>query len=333
MPEILDKYENWLRSRGLKERSVMRYLKAVRRLLSEFSLEELDMEALEDFTARAKSHAHGIKSFLKFMSRYDPRFNELYEGYKLPRRHMKLPVVLTREEVDRIINAGRNIAERAFLATLYETGARLFEVLNLTTLDVAETDAGFDVTIRDSKSQPRTVIVVEYAHLLKLHLVSIKGGRLWPYGECWAQRVVRRAAKKAGVRKRVTPHTFRHSRATHMLAEGILTETEAMLWFGWHTRNMLDRYVHLTMRHVKSKVLAHYGKARKLEEPVICWRCHHVNPPRSEYCVRCGASLNPKEAFSQRREIDEIKRQLEELNEAIQKIAEMVLKPQRVFQP
>ncbi|RLF01389.1 MAG: hypothetical protein DRK00_11535 [Thermoprotei archaeon] len=100
--DVLKRFENWLRARGLKERSVERYLKAVRRLLSACPLEELDIERLEEFTARARSHAHGVKIFLKFLSRYDERFRRLYEEYKLPRRRVRVPQVLTREEVDRL---------------------------------------------------------------------------------------------------------------------------------------------------------------------------------------------------------------------------------------
>jgi len=161
--------------------------------------------------------------------------------------------------------------------------------------DVVGEDYGFRVTIRDSKSQPRTVLVVEHAHLLKLHLQSTRPGeRVFRYTKRTAEELVSNLARKAGIPKRVTPHLLRHLRATHMLAEGMLSETEAMLWFGWKTRSMLDRYVHLTMRHAHEKVLSHLRGGAEERRPVTCWRCHHVNRPRSQRCVRCGVPLGEK---------------------------------------
>ena len=327
--EVLSRFENWLRARGLRERSVRRYIKAARRLLQLYRLEELDMERVEEFLAPRPSHAPAVKVFLKFLGRYDERFKHMYEELKLPRRDCKLPEVLTEEEVDRLISAGRTLEERAFMAVLYETGARLFEVLNLRRQDVVESDYGFEVVIRDSKSLPRNVLVIKYAWLLKLWLRHCQGERLFSFSERKAENIVRAAAERAGIGKRVTPHILRHSRATHMIGKRILSESEAMLWFGWRTRSMLDRYVHLTMRSVHEKVLSYYGREAERPQPIVCKTCFQVNEPGASYCVRCGAPLG-EEAEERAREAVSLQAQLLELRSVVQQLAREVARLKRM---
>ena len=293
--EILEKFANWLRSRGVRESSVYRYLKAVRVFLREVgSIDNINIEALEAFTAKRKSHAHGLKVFLKFLGRYDLKFKQMYEEYRLPKRDMKLPQILTKEEVRKLIDAAEKLRDKVLIAVTYETGARISEILNLTVNDVTERDFGFEIVIRDSKSKPRNVLVVEYAWLLKLYLRQLQPkSKLFNLKVRQAEFIVSRLARKAGIKKKVTPHVLRHTRVTHMLRDMILNETEAMLWFGWHTRSMLDRYTHLTLRDVHSKVLNFYKKA-KPREPLICHKCFQVNDPDALYCVRCGSPLGEK---------------------------------------
>jgi len=111
---------------------------------------------------------------------------------------------------------------------------------------------------------------------------------------------LKRIGKKAGVKKRITPHIFRHSRATHLAKD--LTEAEMNVYFGWvQGSDMPATYVHLSGRDVDDKILQIYNlkprdKDREDEmRPIECPRCKYINAPVNRYCGRCGLILDEGE--------------------------------------
>ncbi len=116
------------------------------------------------------------------------------------------------------------------------------------------------------------------------------------------RKILAQAAEKCGVKKRVNPHTFRHSRATFLANR--LTESQLKKYFGWtQSSRMAAVYVHLSGRDVDSAILEMHGlkqkeagRADKELEPVQCPRCKVPNEPEVEICTNCGMPLTIKAA-------------------------------------
>jgi ribosomal protein L40E len=115
--------------------------------------------------------------------------------------------------------------------------------------------------------------------------------------------LLRKLGKRAGIKKRLNPHTFRHSRATYLANH--LTEAQMNQLFGWvQGSDMPSTYVHLSGRDVDKALLKIYGlakdEAEKEESPLKpkkCVRCDETNPVTSKFCNRCGMVLDVETAM------------------------------------
>ena len=111
--------------------------------------------------------------------------------------------------------------------------------------------------------------------------------------------MLERVAERAGVKKRVNPHNFRHSRATHLANH--LTEAQMKEYFGWvQASKMASIYVHLSGRDVDNAILKVYGlqtdekKEESKLKPLDCERCKESNQATNKYCSMCGFPLEEK---------------------------------------
>jgi integrase/recombinase XerD len=144
-----------------------------------------------------------------------------------PFKEHKLPIVLSKSEVESILRAAGNIKHKAMLSLMYSCGLRRGEVLALKKADL---DSGRNL-IRIVQAKGRKDRYVPFSGKLKQLLESYydqwkpkeyvfegeKGGR---YSERSIAKVLERAVQRAGIRKDVTLHTLRHSFATHLLEAG-----------------------------------------------------------------------------------------------------------------
>lgn len=145
----------------------------------------------------------------------------------LPKKEHKLPVVLSKEEVIRIINAVKNLKHRLLVELLYSSGLRVSEAVGLkasaidfqgNTVKVNGKGRKERITILSEKLKKR---IMEYLIGRKNgseFLFDSRGGHLSIKS---AQLIVEYATTRAGILKNVTPHTLRHSFATHLLNSGV----------------------------------------------------------------------------------------------------------------
>src|SRR5215469_2974634 len=189
--------------------------------------------------------------------------HEFREDLPYPKNHRRLPTILSLEEVTRLINAAGNLQQRALLMTLYGTGMRRTEVSLLRVKDVdsqrmmirVERGKGGDgrdiplspallETLREywRWKKPRTYLFPSGTH---------KRGPDRPISDKTVWYACTEAARYARIKKHVTPHTLRHSWATHLLEAGTDLRTIQVL-LGHVDLETTARYLHLSQRHLQA---------------------------------------------------------------------------------
>jgi site-specific recombinase XerD len=199
-----------------------------------------------------------------------------------PKKVQHLPSVLSQEEVSRLINSARNPFDRVLLMTLYATGARRAEVTRLKVSDidsqrmVVHIQGGKGRKDRDVMLSPVLLEALrEYWRGLKPKTWLFPGNRSHTAPHPITSKVIwhacHQAALRAGLHKRVHPHTLRHCFATHLLEAGADLRTIQML-LGHHDLEETTVYLHLSHRHLSATVspldaLALTGTGKKDEPP------------------------------------------------------------------
>ena len=139
----------------------------------------------------------------------------------------KLPDVLSFEEVQKVFKVTNNLKHKCILMTLYSGGLRMNELLNLHIKDV-DSDR-MQIHIHSGKGQKDRFVMLsenllrylrEYYGEYQPQKYLFEGQKGGQYSSSSVQNIMRSALKKAGVRKKATPHTLRHSFATHLLDNG-----------------------------------------------------------------------------------------------------------------
>jgi len=196
--------------------------------------------------------------FIKTLKRHQFR-----EFLPYPKDHRRLPTVLSREEVARLINAAGTLFRRTLLMTLYGTGMRRSELAHLKVGDIdsqrmiIRVVAGKGSKDRDLPLSPTLLETLrEYWRWRKPKLYMFPtrtlGRRLdQPISDKTVWIACSEAARQAGITKRVTPHTLRHSWATHLLEAGTDLRTIQVL-LGHGDLETTAQYLHLSQRHLQT---------------------------------------------------------------------------------
>jgi integrase/recombinase XerD len=180
-----------------------------------------------------------------------------------PQDRRRLPTVLSREEVSRLINAAGTLFRRTLLMTLYGTGMRRAELAHLKVSDIdsqrmiIRVVAGKGGKDRDLPLSPALLeILREYWRWRKprLYLFPTRTARRrldQPISDKTVWIACSEAARRAGISKHVTPHTLRHSWATHLLEAGTDLRTIQVL-LGHGDLETTAQYLHLSQRHLQA---------------------------------------------------------------------------------
>ncbi len=240
-----------------------------------------------------------------------------FEKRKLPEE------ILTVEEIRRLAEATKTPRDRAMLMVLYESGARIGELLALKIKHI-EFDRFGALAMLSGKTGMRRVRLIDSVpdlkiwlnhHLLRgepdAHLFVMLKNSMPMRSHSTFLRVLDRAKRKAGIKKRVYPHLFRHSRATHLAQD--FTEQELKVIFGWSGGSRMPAtYVHLSGGDIDRKILEKRGiiirgEECEKEQPLrlkMCQNCKEKNSPNANFCMVCGAAISNPTTIRKRQEAD-----------------------------
>ena len=175
-----------------------------------------------------------------------------------PIKDKKLPVVMSKEEVQQLLNQVHNLKHKTILILIYSCGLRISELINLKIKDIDS--KRMLIQIRNSKgNKDRQVqLTNQILVLIKKYYKSyfpkeflfngMHGGK---YSSASIQKIIKRMTLRAGIRKNITPHTLRHSFATHLLEDGIdIRYIQTIL--GHSNIQTTQIYTHVSCKHLKN---------------------------------------------------------------------------------
>lgn len=294
--QIIIKYRQYLRlEKSLSDNTVMAYTNDLDKLLyyleeEKINILDVSLEDLEHFSAglrdigiSPRSQARilsGIRTFFHFLLiedyiRQDP--SELLES---PQIGKHLPDILSVEEIDNLISAiDRSTREGqrncAILETLYSCGLRVSELCNLKISDLYLND-GF-IKVEGKGSKQRLVPISQRAiEEIKNYFITRNEGLIKPgyedflfiskFGKNISRimvfHIIKELADKIGLKKSISPHTFRHSFATHLLEGGAnLRAIQSML--GHESIGTTEIYTHIDRRKLRDEIINHHPRNNK----------------------------------------------------------------------
>lgn len=293
---IIKEYTQYLKlEKNLSPNTYDAYLTDLEKLLHYLDTADIDlldvklenlqhfMAGLHDVGIHPRSQARilsGVKSFFRFLVIADYRKDDPAELLEGPKIGFKLPEVLTVEEIDRIIDMvdmGKNEGQRnrAILETLYSCGLRVSELCNLKLSDLY-LDEGF-IKVEGKGSKQRLVPISQRAiQEINWWLEDRIAGKIkegyedFVFLARWGKNIsrimvfhlIKELAEKAGIKKSISPHTFRHSFATHLLEGGAnLRAIQAMM--GHESIATTEIYTHIDRSMLRAEIIEHHPRNMK----------------------------------------------------------------------
>ena len=330
---ILNFYQECI-VRGYSKARIIKYLDTLERIAKNLGkpLTQAKKEDIVNLIAKIEQRNYSewtkhdykviLRIFYKWLRKDDYPEEVSWIKVRTSSNHKLPEELLTPEEVNKLIDSADHIRDKAFISTLYESGCRIGELLCLQIKHVQFDEFGAVLLVNGKTGQRRVRVIASEPRLhqwienhplkenpeapLWITIGTNSRYKVWNYGT--AREVIKKIAMKAGIKKRVYPHLFRHSRATHLANH--LTEAQMKQYFGWvQGSDMASVYVHLSGRDVDNALLKLNGlevKEEKREEQfkaLICPRCKARNSPDAKFCSNCGMCLDAKTAVA----IDELR--------------------------
>ncbi len=264
--EICD-FISTLKSARYSDSTISSYRLMFRQFLENIHPKPLEEVSIADITTY---HAHLIERKKISLSYQNQSINAIKFYYEKvlgndrftidldrPKKGNQLPVVLTQEEIRRLLDEVVNIKHQAILSTIYSGGLRVSELINLKIKDIDSDNMRIWVYGGKGKkdritllSQENLVLLRKYFRHYQPHEYLFEGPHSRPYSKSSINRVIHRASKKAGIRKKVSAHTLRHSFATHLLEMG--TDIRAIQVLLGHTSlKTTEVYLHVAATRFK----------------------------------------------------------------------------------
>jgi integrase/recombinase XerD len=261
-----------LQRRNYSHRTAKTYVRIVREFAEHFhqSPDKLGPEQIRQYQAHlfhskklAPATVSQYVSALRFLFVKTLRRHFLAEHIPFPKLHKRLPIVLSPEEVARLIDSARNLYHRTLLMTLYSTAMRRAELCRLKVEDIdsqrmmIRIHQGKGSRDRDVPLSPKLLETLRvYWRWMKPKKVlfpgTVKGWRAdVPISPNTVWLACQQAARAAGISKHLSPHSLRHSCASHLLEAGADLRTIQVL-LGHSSLEHTLVYLHLSPKHLQA---------------------------------------------------------------------------------
>ncbi len=282
--------------KGLAENSIFAYQNDVAKLFDfsvvrNLEVTDLTFDHLKEFIAdlydlglSARTQARiisGVKQFFGFLMLENVVQNDPSELLEMPRLGRKLPEVLSIEEIDQLIEAidmskAESHRNKAILETLYSCGLRVSELVNLR-FSQLYFEEGFIRVIGKGNKERLIPVSESVEHEIQIYndhvrrhqtiqpgnenivFLNRRGGQLT---RVMIFTIIKDLAKAVGLKKTISPHTFRHSFATHMIEGGAnLRAVQEML--GHESITTTEIYTHLDQRFLRDAIITFHPRNQK----------------------------------------------------------------------
>ena len=294
----IKEYQNYLKfERGLSKNTIENYTFDIDKLVLFLTTHKIDAtpltikeEEIQAFIYQIASQLNarsqtriisGLKSFFNYLVFEDYRSNTPMELIEVPKVGRKLPDTLSTQEIDLLIGAidlstlegERN---KAMLETLYSCGLRVSELISLKISDLFFEEGFIKVTGKGNKqrfvpiSSSTQKYIETYKDLIRNHISIQKGfedtlflnRRGKQLTRAMVFTIIKDLALKINLKKTISPHTFRHSFATHLLENGAdLRAIQLML--GHESITTTEVYMHLDRKHLAQVMEVYHPRGKK----------------------------------------------------------------------
>lgn len=291
--DIIQKYRNYLLlERSLSQNSIEAYVDDVVKLIAfiedeNLSVRDVTLDNLQQFIARLYDIGINVRSIARIISGNKSFFNFLLiDGYiendptellEMPKIGFKLPIVLSLDEIEQLmsvidLSTKEGQRNKAIIEMLYGCGLRISELTNLKFSDLY-LDEGF-IKVEGKGGKQRLVPISHTAinelnnYLLDRKQADAKKGhedivflskRGTAISRIMVFHFIKEYAERAGIRKNISPHTFRHSFATHLL-EGGANIRAIQLMLGHERITTTEIYTHIDREFLRQEIIAHHPR-------------------------------------------------------------------------
>jgi site-specific recombinase XerD len=235
MQGYLTKIEQQLKLRNYSQKTIKSYLLCLKDYFSfiKTSPRNLNIEKIKQFLLEKQDKGKSAQTVNLYLSAIKFFYREIIKSprkidLKFAKRHKKLPVVLTKKEIVKILSLIKNPKHKLLVSLAYGAGLRVSEIINLKVKDVELEE--LVIHIKDAKGKKDRITV--FPESLKINIEKLiigkngndfifeseRGGKLT---ERTVQKVFENALKKSRIKKQATFHSLRHSFATHLLENGV----------------------------------------------------------------------------------------------------------------
>lgn len=292
--DYLTSYKNFLKlEKSLSANTIEAYMKDIQRFInfskapSPVDVKPIEIRAfIDELDADDGMSAHsqarilsGVKSFFKYLLIHDIIESDPSELIETPKLSRKLPTVLSPEEIDQLIEAVDLDSEtgyrnRAILETLYGCGMRVSELINLRITDLHFDDSYVKIKGKGSKERlvpigrcvkdAITLYIHNYRNTLDINrkdenilFLNRRGKKMT---RVMVFTIIKDLAAKIGLKKTISPHTFRHSFATQLLEGGAdLRAIQEML--GHESITTTELYTHIDREYLRDTIMRFHPRS------------------------------------------------------------------------
>lgn len=233
----IKKFRDWMQQKRYSGQTIKNYINHITQFFRYYSgkqTTELKVEDVEKYNHaviiknnRSISFQRGMVGAIKLFYTTQQQTAMDIERLQRPFKESRLPEVLSKEEVQKIIDATENIKHKSILSLIYSCGLRIGEVIALKIKDLDKERKLIKIVQAKGKkdryvtySEKLKLLLRKYYDIYKPKEFLFEGQYGGPYTERSAAAILQRAVEKCRIKKRVTLHTLRHSFATHLLESG-----------------------------------------------------------------------------------------------------------------